>query len=167
MPAFRVHVNDRIYVISVEANGKDGFRAKFGNEIFEVERLGVDDVSSWVIRSGVETERVRTRMLSNDKMDVYLVGLPFSTSILPVGPEGYTPPTHRIASGNIRALMPGRITNVLVKEGDSVQAGTPLLILEAMKMQNEIVSPISGEVKSVRFKEGDAVKKDSTLVVIA
>lgn len=166
MSTFRVQVDDRIYIISVEADGKNRFRARLGSETFEVEGLSLDDASSWIIRGEAEAERVRTRILSNDKVDAYLAGLPFSTSILPVGPEGYTPPTHKTASGNIRALMPGRITNVLVKEGDSVQAGTPLLILEAMKMQNEIVSPISGEVKSIRFKEGDAVKKDSTLMVI-
>jgi biotin carboxyl carrier protein len=159
-------MDDRTYVISVEADGKNRFRARLGNEVFEVEGLGVDDVSSWIVRRGVETERVRTRMLRNDRLEAYLVGLPFSTSILSVGPEGNTPYTHKAASGNIRALMSGKITNVLVKEGDSIQAGTPLLILKAMKMQNEIVSPFSGQVRSVRFKEGDTLKKDSTLMKI-
>jgi biotin carboxyl carrier protein len=47
-----------------------------------------------------------------------------------------------------------------------VKEGTPLLILEAMKMQNEIGSPIAGKVKSISVHEGATVKKDSILITI-
>jgi biotin carboxyl carrier protein len=62
--------------------------------------------------------------------------------------------------------MPGRITSILVKEGELVEEGTPLLILEAMKMQNEFGSPIAGKVKSISVHEGATVKKDSILITI-
>jgi len=70
------------------------------------------------------------------------------------------------AFGEIRAVMPGRITSVLVKLNDRVESGAPLLILESMKMQNEIVSPKSGRVKSIRVADGATVKKDSVLIEI-
>jgi biotin carboxyl carrier protein len=62
--------------------------------------------------------------------------------------------------------MPGRVTSVLVKENDHVDIGSPLMILEAMKMQNEISSPVIGQVKSIRVKEGETVKKDAFLMEI-
>jgi biotin carboxyl carrier protein len=62
--------------------------------------------------------------------------------------------------------MPGRITSILVREGELVSEGSPLLILEAMKMQNEITSPIPGRVKSVLVREGATVKKDATLIIV-
>jgi pyruvate carboxylase subunit B len=62
--------------------------------------------------------------------------------------------------------MPGRITSILVKEGDEVKEGTPLLILEAMKMQNEIASPASGCVRKIFVRDGESVKKDAVLVSI-
>lgn len=83
---------------------------------------------------------------------------------------GYTvPPEVRPKNefaGRIRALMPGRITSILVKEEDQVNEGAPLLILEAMKMQNEIVSPTGGKVKSIFVREGEIVKKDSILALV-
>lgn len=62
--------------------------------------------------------------------------------------------------------MPGRITSILVKPGEEVSVGTPLVILEAMKMQNEIVSHKAGHVTSIKVQEGDTVKKDDVLLQI-
>ncbi|WP_290898252.1 biotin/lipoyl-containing protein [Ferroglobus sp.] len=66
----------------------------------------------------------------------------------------------------IKAEMSGTIVKVLVKEGEEVKSGQPVLILEAMKMENEVTSPFSGVVKEVRVKEGDRVNAGQTLVVI-
>jgi len=74
--------------------------------------------------------------------------------------------TLTIFRDRVRALMPGRITSVLVKETDRVEIGSPLLILEAMKMQNEIVSHVAGTVKSIHVKEGETVRKEALLVEI-
>lgn len=62
--------------------------------------------------------------------------------------------------------MPGRVTSILVKEADYVELGSPLLILEAMKMQNEISSPIAGRIRSIGVREGETVKKDALLMEI-
>jgi biotin carboxyl carrier protein len=106
----------------------------------------------------------------NDRIDVWLACTPFSATVQTLGIDGYTVgPEARTKSalgGEVRALMPGRITSVLVNEGESVKEGVPLLILEAMKMQNEITSPTDGKVKSVFVREGESVKKGSILVSI-
>lgn len=64
----------------------------------------------------------------------------------------------------IKAPMPGLIIDLKVKDGDTVQAGDPLLILEAMKMENIIKSPGEGVVKSVKVKKGNSVEKNQVLI---
>ncbi len=62
------------------------------------------------------------------------------------------------------APMPGMVTTVLVNEGDVVEVGTPLLILEAMKMENVLKSPMQGRIKRISVKPGQAVDKNTLLV---
>jgi biotin carboxyl carrier protein len=72
------------------------------------------------------------------------------------------------ASGmRVAAPMPGRVVKVNVRVGDSVVSGTPLLSVEAMKMENELQSPGAGRVLSVHVQVGVTVESDQELVVIA
>jgi biotin carboxyl carrier protein len=66
----------------------------------------------------------------------------------------------------ILAPMPGKIVRVLVQAGEKVQAGQGLLVVEAMKMQNEIRSPKSGTVERLLVKEGQPVNAGETLAWI-
>jgi biotin carboxyl carrier protein len=66
----------------------------------------------------------------------------------------------------IGAPMPGKIVDVLVEEGAKVSEGEALLILEAMKMQNEISSTVTGTVKKVFVRQNDIVNKEDVLVEI-
>ena len=75
---------------------------------------------------------------------------------------------HKISGGEgmIYPPMPGRVVSIKVKEGDSVKMGSPILVLEAMKMQNEISSNTDGVVSEIRVSEGDLVESGDVLVVI-
>ena len=68
--------------------------------------------------------------------------------------------------GHVTTSMPGVIVDVLVKVGDEVEAGTPVIITEAMKMETEIQAPISGKVTEVYIGKGDAVNPDEILIAI-
>ncbi len=68
--------------------------------------------------------------------------------------------------GAIHPPMPGRIVSISAKKGAKLRAGSPLLILEAMKMQNEISSPFGGTVRDIRVKPGDLVDVSDILIVI-
>lgn len=70
-------------------------------------------------------------------------------------------------SVTVVAPIPGVILNLGVKIGDIVEKGATLLVLEAMKMENEIMAPISGVVSEMRTKQGDSVNAGDILVVVS
>ncbi|UCF11837.1 MAG: biotin/lipoyl-binding protein [Thermoplasmatales archaeon] len=77
-------------------------------------------------------------------------------------------PVHKVPGGEgiIHPPMPGRVISIKVKKGDSVKTGSPIIVLEAMKMQNEIISNINGVVREIRVSEGDLVESGDVLVII-
>ena len=71
------------------------------------------------------------------------------------------------APGHVTTSMPGTIVDVLVKVGDEVKEGDPVLVTEAMKMETEVHAPITGKVTAVHITKGDAVNPDEALIEIA
>ncbi|MGA7615642.1 MAG: biotin/lipoyl-containing protein [Thermoanaerobaculia bacterium] len=69
-------------------------------------------------------------------------------------------------AGTVRALMPGRVVKVLVAEGDDVSKGDPLMVLEAMKMENQIAAPRDGKVGALHVVEGQTVEGGAELITI-
>jgi biotin carboxyl carrier protein len=66
----------------------------------------------------------------------------------------------------VKAMMPGRIINVLVQSGDAVKDHQGLIVVEAMKMENELKSPKAGKVVEVRVSPGQTVEKGEVLIII-
>jgi glutaconyl-CoA/methylmalonyl-CoA decarboxylase subunit gamma len=66
----------------------------------------------------------------------------------------------------VEAPLPGSIFEIVVKEGDVVKKGDVILIMEAMKMENNILAEVDGTVKSIKVKEGDSVLQGVTLAEI-
>jgi len=66
----------------------------------------------------------------------------------------------------LTAPMPGMIVNYLKNVGDKVEKGDPVVILEAMKMENSLPAPVSGTIKAINYKSGDSVAKNNVLCVI-
>jgi len=69
-------------------------------------------------------------------------------------------------SGTISSTIPGKIVSISIKEGQIVSEGDVVMILEAMKMQNEIQAPLSGMVTAINCKPGDSVEANSPLIII-
>ncbi len=65
----------------------------------------------------------------------------------------------------VKAPMPGLVLDVMINQGDTVKKGDNLLVLEAMKMENNIKSPSDGMVKSITVSKGKAVEKNEVLVL--
>ena len=68
--------------------------------------------------------------------------------------------------GDVASAMPGKIIKVLVTQGQTVRKGDLVLIVEAMKMESQVLAPIAGTVKTLHVAEGDDVKTDETLLVV-
>lgn len=69
-------------------------------------------------------------------------------------------------SVKVNAPMPGNILDVKVNVGDSVTSGQVLVILEAMKMENDIVAPANGKITSINVKKGDSVNSNDLIITM-
>ncbi len=65
---------------------------------------------------------------------------------------------------DIQSIIPGTILEIFIKEGDVVKEGEPLLILEAMKMQNRIEMPFTARIKKINVEVGVRIPKDSLMI---
>jgi pyruvate carboxylase subunit B len=108
------------------------------------------DADGWLVMAGGEAHRMRV----DDERTVRLGKLSGG------GERGG-------AGGTVKAPMPGLVLRVEIKEGDTVSAGDGLVVLEAMKMENEIKAPIAGKVTAVHVAGGQAVDKGMVMVEVA
>ncbi len=103
-----------------------------------------------------------------DRCDINLKDVPYSFEIID--------PKRRLASqgdssaaggqGLISAPMPGKVVDIKVKVGDSVKKGSAVIIVEAMKMQNELTSLVDGSVKEITVKVGDTVESGQKMILV-
>ena len=103
-----------------------------------------------------------------DAADVKAAPAPAAAPVAAPAPAAATAPAAAPAGGEtVTSPMPGTILSVNVKEGATVNKGDVLMILEAMKMENEIIAPCGGTIASVNVQNGASVETGATLCVIA
>ena len=73
---------------------------------------------------------------------------------------------HGSGDATIRAPMPGLVSNIMSEEGDMVERGQALIVLEAMKMENDLTTPRAGVVKGIRVTKGQAVNQGDVLAIV-
>ena len=144
----KIRIGKRDYVVQLRADEKHGTYILWKNRKYPVE----------IVRS----RQNKYEILFNDISYTFTVETPFSLKRMKVLNSRKGKSEQQV----IRAPMPGKIIEVLVREGSPVLKGEPVLILEAMKMQNEILSPVNGTVKSVTARPNTNVMKDDVLVEI-
>lgn len=143
-----ITVGKREYRINIMEDDKYGTYIFWKNRRYPVE----------ILRS----RQNRYEVLFNDISYNFTIETPFSIKRRKYLSKG----AGKSDKESIIAPMPGKIVDVLVREGTEITRGEPLLILEAMKMQNEIQSPVNGTVTSVNITAGTNVNKDDLLVEI-
>ncbi|MEL6143183.1 MAG: biotin/lipoyl-containing protein [Bacteroidota bacterium] len=135
-------------VSDIQPVGENRFRVRVGEQLLEVEvdhfDLRTKKLGCW-INGGYFEVSLQTPLLRR----IEQLGLAKSKAT---------------GGGNITAPMPGLVREVLVKEGEQLEAKQPVLILEAMKMENVIKSDGVGVVQSVKVQSGDAVEKGALLI---
>ncbi len=93
-------------------------------------------------------------------------GVLTGVSFLKAGEQGDASSSGKAKKGaRVKSQMPGKIVRILVKAGDEVKKGQSLLVMEAMKMENEIKSPQDGVIKAVKVTEGQAIESGAELLL--
>lgn len=93
---------------------------------------------------------------------------PAAAPVSAPAPAPAAAPAPAVGSGTpVKAPMPGNILDVKVNVGDTVSVGQVLVVLEAMKMENDIVANAAGKVTSITVKKGDTVNSDDVIATIA
>jgi biotin carboxyl carrier protein len=120
------------------------------------------------VRAGSRSLRLIPRRNGRGDWSVELEGVRWRAEVLDPGQEAIRAARKAagVSSGPppLKAPMPGLVVRIEVSEGDEVTAGQGLVIVEAMKMENELRAPAPGRVKAVRVTEGTAVEKDAVLI---
>jgi len=144
----KIRIGKRDYPVQLKSDDKFGTYILWKNRKYPVE----------VIRS----RQNKYEILFNDISYTFTVETPFSLQRMKVLNSGKGKAEQEL----VRAPMPGKLLDVLVREGSPILRGEPLVILEAMKMQNEIQSPVNGRIVKVHAKPNTNVMKDDVLVEI-
>jgi biotin carboxyl carrier protein len=154
--------------------------------IIELER----DASGWRVTLDCRPVAVDAVEIAPNTISILLDGQSFEISVTPspdgklklqtgvrefaaevIDPRAWSGRRHGSVEAEgrqqILAPMPGKVVRLLVKAGDHVEAGQGLLVVEAMKMQNEIRSPKSGAVERVLAKEGQPVNAGEVLCIVS
>ena len=158
MPQYEITTSNREYPVSAQditslnlvATGPNAYHLLHEGQSYDVEVLEFRAANKTIRLS------VNGRVLDlnvSDETDLLVKRLGFST-------------TETTLSKDVNAPMPGLVLDIMVAAGDEVAAGTPLIILEAMKMENVLKAEGDGTVKSVTVGKGDAVEKRQLLIEI-
>jgi biotin carboxyl carrier protein len=149
--------------IEVDVEGSGGARAtKIGERRAEVSPIAVDS-SSGTVRVGGRAVRFLYEKTSG-RLRIAIRGECFDFDLGVGGSSRRAGAAH--GNPETRAPMPGKVLQVSARAGDDVNPGDPLLILEAMKMENVLCAEIAGKIREVHVKPGDMVEPGKLLVVV-
>lgn len=162
---YRLIVQGGLQEVAIDDNGDGQCVAELDGQTYSIELESVDD--STLFRLWIDGQRIPIA-IRRDGMSLEVF----------IGPDRYSAEIERSTGtltqsgpaieGEVRitAPMTGQITEVLVGEGDQVHEDDPLLVMVAMKMNNEIRSPANGRVVRVSVAPGDAVDQGDLMLVI-
>ena len=177
------------HTIAVEEDGHER-TAQVGDHQLHADWRAVGGATLPAAESGTPRAGHYSLLIGDRSYDIYVRSLPLAadesdsaahTFEVTVGAQSYTlevqderaqalaslvGAAHISGDVTIRAPMPGLVSNVLLAEGDVVERGQAIIVLEAMKMENDLSAPRPGVVKSIRVTKGQTVNQGDTLAVV-
>jgi biotin carboxyl carrier protein len=164
----KIHLNGQVYDVQLEKNGGD-YRVSVGESAYNVtlkdDGLSIDGEFIPVKFEGPLDEGAQVT-IQNRTMQARVESLMELEKMEAVQEDSSPASASKEQQGTITAPMPGKIVSVKVKVGDKVGPDTLICVLEAMKMENEILSGVSGTVKEIKVKPGETVEGGKTLVLV-
>ncbi|MEN8209371.1 MAG: biotin/lipoyl-containing protein [Candidatus Fermentibacteria bacterium] len=144
MPEYKITINDRTYTVNLGRILDDTVDVTLDGKTYQVKVEAP-------MRKTSKTPVINRHRQVHDAAEV---------------PDRTSPPGITAEPGDVAAPLPGIILKILVKEGDTVIKGQPVVIMEAMKMENEIESPLSGTVGEILTSEGDSILENAVIMKI-
>jgi biotin carboxyl carrier protein len=143
--------------------------AEIGNRVYELEVREIEaGCYLFFLHQNVHECRVSERAAEKEVFDVSIRGRNHAVTI--VDPKrlrsGQNSDRHHHGVAEIRAQMPGKVVRVHTEAGEPVEKGAGVIVVEAMKMQNEMKSPRDGVIVSINVRAGDTVNAGDVLAVI-
>lgn len=166
---FEVEINGRIRQVAVEhlAEGSGHFRVRIDAETHDVTAAATDLGLSLTFAAG---GRNVDAAVTEQGRGQWLVQLPHVSVTAAVDGRRYERgsmgDTAQAGEQRVLAPMPGRVLRVLVQPGEDVATRQGLVVIEAMKMENELRSPKAGRVKEIAVSEGTSVEAGRLLVIV-
>ena len=151
---------------SIDLEQHDGHvRATVDDRKYDAEVIRTED-GAYLIFIGDRVYEARVWSEGGNSLRIKLRDRHFSASIIDRKHKRVTADHSQEGQQHLTAPMPGKIARVLLNAGDAVAAGQGVVVVEAMKMQNEIKSPKAGRVVEVRVVEGATVNANQVLAVV-
>lgn len=143
-----VKVNDKTVDLDLLENGPGNYHVVYGSRSYNAEIVSADWEEKKVILK-INGRKVEANLQDDTDLLLERLGIDMSAAN---------------AINDLKAPMPGLIIDILVEPGQEVKKGDPLLILEAMKMENVIKSPGEAVVSAIKVNKGDGVEKNQLLI---
>ena len=154
MAKVKVIVDGVEYEVEVEELPGGKFKVSFEDREYTVEAKGL----------GIDVGALSAPVQASTPVQTAAPSAPAAPVPAPAAPAAPAPAPAPAGEGVVTSPMPGKILRILVKEGEQVKTGQGLVVLEAMKMENDIPAPKDGVVKKILVKEGDTVDTGQPLI---
>jgi 3-methylcrotonyl-CoA carboxylase alpha subunit len=151
--------NDQTYTIDLKRQPDGTYRAQIGEREYTVTATQLAD-GDWLIRTA-DTRQIAHVARDDPARYVQIAGVQYQ---LAQADNRQRRGASQASSGDLTAEMPGQVLDVRVAIGDTVAAGTVLVVLEAMKMEIRITAPQDGTVATLHVSAGDVVERGQVLV---
>jgi biotin carboxyl carrier protein len=160
---FDVRIGDKTRIVELERNA-DRWRIALDGQPLDADAVQIAPNTFSILLRG-QSHEIRVTPSPNGTLTLQTNLEEFTAEV--IDPRAWSGRRHSVLEAEGRqqvvAPMPGKVVRLLVKAGDTVEAGQGLLVVEAMKMQNEIRSPKSGVVERLLAQEGQAVNAGEIL----
>ncbi len=138
--------SEKTYAFCTQPNGR--YLLRVGYQLYKIDNVAAE---GRMIEFTLNGRRCSVDV--RDERDLLLDEMGFKTAA-------------EIGEGELKAPMPGKILEIIVEEGDEVELGQPVAILEAMKMENELKAPIAGRIASISVAVNDSLEKNAIILEI-
>lgn len=152
--------------INIELEERDGrVKAEIGERVYDLQVVRPDN-DAYLIFDGDRVFEARVWSAEPNLLRVEIGNRTFSASIIDRKHRQVSAEQDDEGRRHLIAPMPGKVVRVMLNSGDEVKAGQGVIVVEAMKMQNEVKSPKAGRIIEVRVSEGATVNANQVLAIV-